>query len=93
MEFYIFTSFNKSKKQGKDQESIQSSTTPDPGYQWENDNFTIRLNKRGPRAQPLNICNCFFSTYILSLSFIRHTMLIFVILISFPIGLFKFLFR
>ena len=25
-----------SKKVGKDQESIQSSTTPDPGYQWEN---------------------------------------------------------
>ena len=24
-----------SKKGGKDQESIQSSTTPDPGYQWE----------------------------------------------------------
>ena len=23
---------NKSKKHGKDQESIQSSTTPDPGY-------------------------------------------------------------
>ena len=25
-----------SNKEGKDQESIQSSTTPDPGYQWEN---------------------------------------------------------
>ena len=25
----------KSKKEGKDQASIQSSTTPDPGYQWE----------------------------------------------------------
>ena len=24
-----------SKKEGKDQESIQSSTTPDPRYQWE----------------------------------------------------------
>ena len=23
-----------SKEEGKDQESIQSSTTPDPGYQW-----------------------------------------------------------
>ena len=31
-----------SKKEGKDQESIQSSTTPDPGYQWESDNVTIR---------------------------------------------------
>ena len=31
-----------SKKEGKNQESIQSSTTPDPGYQWESDNVTIR---------------------------------------------------
>ena len=30
-----------SKKEGKDQESIQSSTTPHPGYQWERDSFTI----------------------------------------------------
>ena len=36
---------SKSKKEGKDQESIQSSTTPDPGYQWENDNVTIRHHK------------------------------------------------
>ena len=34
-----------SKKEGKDQESIQSSTTPDPGYQWESDNVTIRHHK------------------------------------------------
>ena len=27
--------FFQSKEEGKDQESIQSSTTPDPGYQWE----------------------------------------------------------
>ena len=25
----------------KDQESIQSSTTPDPGYQWESDKLTV----------------------------------------------------
>ena len=31
-----------SKKEGKGQESIQSSTTSDPGYQGESDNFTIR---------------------------------------------------
>ena len=37
-----------SKKKGKDQESIQSSTTPDPGYQWESDNFTIRQHRREP---------------------------------------------
>ena len=41
-----------SRKEGKDQESIQSSTTPDPGYQWESDNVTIRHNKREPRGQP-----------------------------------------
>ena len=37
-----------SKKEGKDQESIQSSTKPDAGYQWESDNFTIRHHKREP---------------------------------------------
>ena len=29
-------SYFQSKKEGKDQESIQSSTTPDQRYQWEN---------------------------------------------------------
>ena len=38
-----------SKKEDKDQESIQPSNTPDPGYQWESDNVTIRHNKREPR--------------------------------------------
>ena len=33
------------KKECKDQESIQPSTTPDQGYQWESDNFTIRHHK------------------------------------------------
>ena len=42
----------KSKKEGKDQESIQSSTTLDPGYQWESDNVTIRHHKREARGQP-----------------------------------------
>ena len=40
------------KKEGKDQESIQSSTTPDPGYQWESNKLTIRHHKRDPRGQP-----------------------------------------
>ena len=31
----------KSTKEGKDQESIQSSTTPDPGYQWVSNKLTI----------------------------------------------------
>ena len=42
----------KSKKEGKDQVSIQSSTTPDTGYQWESDKVTIRHHKREPRGQP-----------------------------------------
>ena len=37
----------------KDQESIQSSTTPDPGYQWESDKLTVGHHKREPRGQPL----------------------------------------
>ena len=31
-----------SKKEGIDQESIHSSTTPDPGYQWESEKFTLQ---------------------------------------------------
>ena len=40
-----------SKKDGKDQESIQSSTTPDPGYQWESNTLTVRHHRRGLRSQ------------------------------------------
>ena len=43
---------NHNKKKGKDQELIQPSTSPDPGYQWERDNVTIRHHKREPRGQP-----------------------------------------
>ena len=39
---------HRSKKEGKDQESIKSSPTPDPGYQWESDNFT---NRHQPQAK------------------------------------------
>ena len=35
-------STKQSKKEGKGQESIQSSTTPDLGYQWESDNVTTQ---------------------------------------------------
>ena len=38
-----------SKKEGKDQESIQLSATPDPGYQWEKDSVTIRRQTRANR--------------------------------------------
>ena len=41
-----------SKKEGKDQESIQSSTTPDQRYQCGSNKLTIRHHKREPRGQP-----------------------------------------
>ena len=40
-----------SKKDGKDQESIQSSTTPDSGYQWESNKLTVRHHRRELRSQ------------------------------------------
>ena len=40
-----------SKKDGKDQESIQSSITPDPGYQWESKKLTVRHHRRELRSQ------------------------------------------
>ena len=46
--------FFKSKQGCKDQESTQSSTTPDPGYQWESDKLTVRHHKREPRGQPFS---------------------------------------
>ena len=43
---------SQSKLGCKDQESIQSSNTPDPGYQLESDKLTVRHHKREPRGQP-----------------------------------------
>ena len=40
-----------SKKDGKDQISIQSSTTPDPGYQWESNKLTVKHHRRELRSQ------------------------------------------
>ena len=40
-----------SKKDGKDQESIQSSTTLDPGYQWKRNKLTVRHHKRELKGQ------------------------------------------
>ena len=40
---------SKSKKKGNDQESIQSSITSDPRYQWESNNFKIRHLKADMR--------------------------------------------
>ena len=41
-----------SKKGCKDQESIQSRTTTDTGYQWESNKPTVRHHKRVSRSQP-----------------------------------------
>ena len=48
----LFLGHGESKKEGKDQGSIQSSTTPDPGYKWESNKLTIRHYKGVPRGQP-----------------------------------------
>ena len=43
----------KSKKGSKDQESVQSSITPDPGYHMEKwQKSTIKHRKQEPRGQP-----------------------------------------
>ena len=44
-----------SKKGTKDQESIQSSTTPDPDTTWESDKNTIKHHKQEPIGQPFPI--------------------------------------
>ena len=49
--YCVFTC-NESKKEGKEQESIQPSTTPDAGHQWESDNFSKRHHKREQKGQP-----------------------------------------
>ena len=36
----------------KDQESIQSSTTPDPGYQWESDKLTVDTTNESQAVSP-----------------------------------------
>ena len=40
-----------SKKDDKDQESIQLSTTPVPGYQWKSNKLTLRHHKRDLKGQ------------------------------------------
>ena len=47
--WYLIVSIpNRCKKCDKDQESIQSGTTPDPGYH----KHTIKHHKQGPRGSP-----------------------------------------
>ena len=48
----VFFGRQQNKREGKDQESIQPSTTPDPEHRWESDNVIIRHHKREPRGQP-----------------------------------------
>ena len=36
----------------QDQESIQSSTTPDPGYQWESDKLTVDTTNESQEVSP-----------------------------------------
>ena len=43
----------KSNKEGKDQESIQSSTTPDPGYQWKsNTSSQLEITNESQEVSP-----------------------------------------
>ena len=45
--------FPDQSKQGcKDQESIQSSTTPDPGHQWESDKLTEDTTNESQEVSP-----------------------------------------
>ena len=46
-----------SKKKGKDQESIQSSTTPDPGYQWELTTSQLDITNEGQEVSPFQGIN------------------------------------
>ena len=48
----ISNRYNQSKWGCKDQESIQLSTTPDTGYQWESDKLTVRLTKESQEVSP-----------------------------------------
>ena len=55
--FCVFSQIKdrKSKREGKDQESIQSSTTPDPGYQWESE--TSQARAKSPFQAGYHILN------------------------------------
>ena len=43
---------NKSELGSKDQESIQSSTTPDPGYQWKVTNSQLDATNESQEVSP-----------------------------------------
>ena len=47
----------------KDQKSIQSGTTPDPGYQWESDKNTIHFEFKGVLGSKFQFHSDFKSTF------------------------------
>ena len=48
----IYDRQKQSNKEGKDQESIQSSTIPDTGYQWESKNPQLDIKKESQEVSP-----------------------------------------
>ena len=48
----MLNNFGKSKKEGKDRESIESSTTPDSGYQWESDSSKLDITNESQEVSP-----------------------------------------
>ena len=65
---------HESKQGCKDQESVQLSTTTDPGYQWESDKLTVRHHKREPRGQPFpkSVLFAVFKVYFSIFGFFLH---------------------
>ena len=52
LSYQIKNKYIESKKGCKDQESIQSSTTTDPGYQWESDKLTEDTTNESQEVSP-----------------------------------------
>ena len=50
--FVIFQGIRTSIAKSKQGLSIQLSTTPDPGYQWENDKLTVDTTNESQEASP-----------------------------------------
>ena len=49
---YLQADVTQSKLGCKDQKSIQSSTTPVPGYQWESDKLTVDTTNESQEVSP-----------------------------------------
>ena len=52
LRLFYWDQSTQSKYRCKDQESIQSSTTPDPGYQWESDKHTEDTTNESQEVSP-----------------------------------------